>query len=132
MDAASSDEAEGESQLLSIPKTALQSLIDALQQVGYSVIAPTIDQEAIIYAEIQSAAELPVGWRDAQEPGKYRLKRSDEDSYFGFNVGPHAWKQFLFPPRLTVGTAQRGQEGWEFTNQRRSATKIRTVGGPRV
>ncbi len=55
----------------------------------------------------------------AQEPGKYRLQRSEEDSFFAFNVGPHSWKQFLFPPRLTVGTAAAGGgSGWQFeTNE---------------
>ncbi len=128
MGIASSDTVEGESQLLSISKTALQTLIDALQQEGYSVVAPTVDQEAITYAVIRSVDELPIGWRDAQEPGKYRLERSDEDSYFGFNVGPHSWKQFLFPPRLTVGTAQRGQDGWQFASNGAPQPKYALLG----
>lgn len=128
MGVASPDTVEGESQLLSIPKTALQTLIDALQQEGYSVVAPTVDQEAITYAVIRSVDELPIGLRDTQEPGKYRLVRSDEDSYFGFNVGPHSWKQFLFPPRLTVGTAERRQDGWQFASNGVAQPKYALLG----
>lgn len=99
---------------LLISKSELQTLIVALQAAGYSVIAPTIEQEAIVYAEIQSTDELPIGWRDAQMPGKYRLQRTEEENFFSFNVGPHSWKQFLFPPQLTVGTAERSESGWQF------------------
>lgn len=128
MGLASSDTTDNNARRLSIPKPELQTLIAALQQAGYSVIAPTIDQQAIVYAEIQSAEDLPIGWRDTQEPGVYRLKRTDEDSYFAFNVGPHSWKQFLFPSQLTVGTAKLGQDGWEFANENTPQPKYALLG----
>lgn len=128
MGMAGSDPTQYDWPSLSIPKSALQTVITTLQQAGYAVIAPTIEEEAIVYAEIQSADQLPVGWRDAQEPGVYRLQQSEDDSYFAFNVGPHSWKQFLFPSQLTVGTAQRGPDGWQFAGHDRKQPKYAFLG----
>jgi len=43
-------------------------------------------------------ADLPAGWTDEQDAGVYRLRRRDDGALFGYNVGPHSWKKYLFPP----------------------------------
>jgi ferredoxin len=96
-----------------IDATGLQSLVDALLRRGYRVIAPTIRQDAIVYDEIQGIDELPKGWTDEQDGGTYRLRRRDDDAMFGYAVGPHSWKKFLFPPRTLLWEAQRTQDGFE-------------------
>jgi formate hydrogenlyase subunit 6/NADH:ubiquinone oxidoreductase subunit I len=96
------------------PKTHLQAMIEALATRGYRVIGPTIDQDAIVYGEIDSADQLPRGWTDEQSPGSYRLVRRDDDSWFGYTVGPHSWKKYLFPPRTTLLTVQKTDHGWSF------------------
>lgn len=95
-------------------KEELQKLVDALHQRGYQVIGPRVDQEAIIYDEVTSVEQLPVGWTDEQAPGSYRLKRRDDDAWFGYAVGPHSWKKYLFPPRTTLLTIQKTDRGWSF------------------
>ncbi len=97
-----------------IEKLGIGQLIFALRGLGYCVVGPKLEQNAIIYAELESADELPIGWSDVQEPGRYRLRKNDTESYFAYNVGPHSWKQFLFPPRLTVATADRCEDGWRM------------------
>lgn len=92
----------------------LQSLIDALRSDGYEVVGPTIQQEAIVYDRIASVTELPRGWTDDQEPGKYRLARRDDEAYFGYVVGPQSWKKYLFPPEELLLRAQKATEGWRF------------------
>jgi ferredoxin len=90
---------------------ALQGLVDALQQRGYRVVGPLVDQQAIVYGELTSADELPVGWTEVQEAATYRLERRDDEARFGFAVGPHSWKQFLFPPRVKQWRAERTDNG---------------------
>jgi ferredoxin len=97
-----------------LPVEGLQSLIETLRDDGYRVVGPTVDQAAIIYDEIESADDLPRGWTDAQEAGQYRLLRRDDEAYFGYVVGPHSWKRFLFPPHATVATADRTDDGWQM------------------
>jgi len=95
-------------------KADLQRLIDSLWQSGYQVIGPTVQSDAIVYDEIRHQHQLPKGWTEEQSPGKYRLKRSGDDQLFGFNVGPHSWKRYLFPPRAVVATADRTAQGWQM------------------
>ena len=76
----------------------LEELFVALASEGYRIIGPTIREGAIVYDELRSASELPVGWTDEQGPGHYRLKPRDDQAAFGYVVGPHSWKQYLFPP----------------------------------
>ncbi len=80
----------------------LERLISQLRADGYVVIGPVHRDGAIIYDEISSAADLPVGLRDLQAPGSYRVDRRGDDAFFGYVVGPHSWKRFLYPPRVRL------------------------------
>ena len=51
----------------------LQNLIATLAAEGYQVIGPKREDEAIVYGELAGASDLPVGLKDEQEGGKYRL-----------------------------------------------------------
>lgn len=95
-------------------KDGLQSLIEALIAQGYTVIGPTISQGAIIYDEIHQSNDLPHGWTDEQLPGSYRLKQREDNACFGYVVGPHSWKKYLFPPQIKVGSATRVELGWKL------------------
>jgi len=85
---------------------ALQRLVEVLIERGYRVVGPTLRDNAIVLAELQSAAELPRGWGVDVGPGHYRVRRRDDDAAFGHSAGPQSWKQFLHPPRqrLWAGT----------------------------
>ena len=85
-----------------IAKSELQRVFTALATAGYTIIGPTVRQEAIVYEEIEQVEALPIGWTDEQGPGHYRLKRRGDNRVFGFVVGPQAWKKYLYPPRLTL------------------------------
>jgi len=88
-------------------------LLDALSSRGYRIVGPTVRDGAIIYDEVKSVAELPEGWTDEQDGGKYRLKRRDDKALFGYAVGPHSWKKFLFLPRLRLWSADKTSTGFE-------------------
>ena len=94
-----------------IDRSALDGLIDALGDRGYTVVGPTVRSEAIVYGELRSAADLAVGWADEQTGGSYRLRRRDDDAVFGHNDGHNSLKGFLFPPRLALWKAHRGEDG---------------------
>ncbi len=96
---------------------ALESLVEALRSRGFRVLGPKVRDGAIVYDDLASAADLPIGWKDVQEPGRYRLERRADDARFGYAVGPHSWKQFLFPPRLRLWAASRTGEGFAVTEE---------------
>ncbi|MFO0920931.1 MAG: 4Fe-4S dicluster domain-containing protein [Pirellulales bacterium] len=97
-----------------LERNDLGRLLDALRAHDYEVIGPKIDQEAIVYGSIESVDDLPHGWTEEQSAGKYRLKERDDDCCFGFTVGPHSWKKYLFPPEVRLQTVKQGPRGWEF------------------
>jgi ferredoxin len=94
-----------------IQPAALDDLVGELTRRGFRVVGPSVRDGAIVYDDLESAAELPIGWTDSQDAGTYRLERRDDDARFGFAVGPHSWKQFLLPPRIRLWRAHRQEDG---------------------
>ena len=94
-----------------IDRGVLDDLLAGISGQGYQVVGPTVHDGAIVYRDVRSAADLPVGWGDEQDGGRYRLRRREDEAVFGYAVGPHSWKQFLHPPRLRLWRARRGENG---------------------
>jgi sulfhydrogenase subunit beta (sulfur reductase) len=112
-----------------IEPEALDLLLESLRSRGFRVLGPTVRDGAIVYDELRSAAELPIGWTDSQDGGRYRLERREDEARFGYAVGPHSWKQFLFPARLRLWRARRdGDGGFEVEEEPRDDTPLAFVG----
>jgi formate hydrogenlyase subunit 6/NADH:ubiquinone oxidoreductase subunit I len=94
-----------------LSKERFDDLLGLLAADGFEVIGPRLDQGAIVYGPVTSARDLPVGWTDVQQAGSYRLQRRADDAWFGFAVGPHSWKKYLFPPELRLWQARRTADG---------------------
>jgi len=88
--------------------------LEILKGTGYQVVGPTIDQEAIVYGELGSVDDLPIGWTDIQDGGEYRIIKRDDQALFGYNVGPHSWKKYLFPPSLRLMQMERTDDGFRI------------------
>jgi len=89
-------------------------LFAALTAHGYTIVGPTICEGAIVFSELRSVQDLPIGWTDFQDRGTYRLVRRDDEALFGYAVGPHSWKKFLHPPALLLWQARRRGDGFEI------------------
>lgn len=88
------------------------AFLASLQTAGYRVVGPTIRDGAIVYGDIRTEADLPIGWTERQNAGQYRLERRSDAALFGYVVGPHSWKKYLFPSHERLWTARR--EGTSF------------------
>jgi ferredoxin len=91
--------------------SSLEPLVATLRDDGYRVIGPTVRDNAIVLAEIESADALPYGWGVTLEPGGYRLRRRDDGAAFANSAGPQSWKSFLHPARTELWTARRDDDG---------------------
>ncbi|HEX2358500.1 MAG TPA: 4Fe-4S dicluster domain-containing protein [Solirubrobacterales bacterium] len=112
-----------------ISRAGLDRLLASLTRRGFEVIGPTVRDRAIVYEEIASTADLPQGWTDEQEGGTYRLRRREDEALFGFNNGPNSWKSHLFPPRLTLWRARRGEDGaMEFSEEPEEVPRYAFIG----
>ena len=104
------------------------SLIPLLQDRGYEVIGPTIEDDTIVLGCLDSAADLPIGWTDRQEKGTYSLERRNDRAYFGYTVGPRTFKRWLFPPRQTILTIEHAETGLSFHPEPPATDRFAFVG----
>ncbi|RSM85162.1 4Fe-4S ferredoxin [Kibdelosporangium aridum] len=98
-----------------LTRDGLDRLVEVLKGLGYRVFGPTVQDNAIVLAELDSSADLPAGWGVDTAPGRYRLRRRDDDAVFGHSAGPQSWKQFLHPPRERMWSADRTDYGFAVT-----------------
>ena len=98
------------SEAMVLDRSGIDQLLSELRDRGYTTVGPTIAEGTIVYDEISSTADLPVGWTDHQDGGRYELEDRKDDKLFGYVVGPHSWKRFLYPERMrkhfSVATGQ--------------------------
>jgi ferredoxin len=95
-----------------IERSDFDGLLDGLRRRGYTIIGPTVREQAIVYDEIRTVADLPVGLTDEQDGGHYRLRPRTDAALFGYAVGPHSWKRYQLPAEVTVwraGVDERGE-----------------------
>jgi ferredoxin len=73
-----------------------------------------VQDAAIVYDDIDSVADIPVGYIDEQDGGHYRIKKTGDQSFFDYVVGPTSLKRFLFPPRETILESSREDGKWQM------------------
>ncbi|HET9016455.1 MAG TPA: 4Fe-4S dicluster domain-containing protein [Thermomicrobiaceae bacterium] len=95
----------------------LDALVGVLAARGWTVVGPTVRDGAVVYDRLASARDLPEGWSDEQGPGTYRLRRTGGPARFSYSVGPHSWKQFLFPPERLLWRAAREGAGFRVLTE---------------
>ena len=98
---------------LVIDREGVDALIAALIDRGYEVVGPTVSGQTILYDTITSTGDLPVGLRDRQEAGTYRLEERGDDALFGYVVGPQSFKKYLTPPGTVFWKGLRTEDGFE-------------------
>ena len=93
---------------------AFDALLGVLAAEGRTLIGPQVRDGAIVLDELSGVADLPVGWTDDQGPGRYRLRRREDDAHFGFTTPSTSWRPFLHPARETVFRARLDGGGFEI------------------
>jgi sulfhydrogenase subunit beta (sulfur reductase) len=101
----------------------LPTLITILSRERYDIIGPTLRDGAIVYDKLKSAEDLPSGWTDEQEAGRYRLKRRTDAAFFGYTVGPQSWKKYLHPPDVRLWSAERANGTFRILNNEASSDR---------
>lgn len=89
-----------------------QNLVRLLTERGFTVIGPKVIAEAILYEPYEQGDELPAGWTDEQDGGRYRLTSRGDGKLFDYVVGPQGWKRWLHPPRQRLWTATADGDGF--------------------
>jgi sulfhydrogenase subunit beta (sulfur reductase) len=100
----------------------------ALRDAGYEVVGPSLRDGAIVYDHLSRVEDLPIGWTDRQEAGKYRVERRSDQALFGYNVGPYTWKKFLFLPHERLWTATRDGTSFSVTPEPTDGPRLAFLG----
>jgi formate hydrogenlyase subunit 6/NADH:ubiquinone oxidoreductase subunit I len=117
-----------EKQSCVVERDQLQKLIQLLSDSGYRVVGPVVRDGAIVYDDVKSLQDLPAGWTDEQDGGKYRLRRRDDTALFGYAVGPHSWKKFLQVPATRLWQADRSADGFTIKPEDDRPPKFAFIG----
>lgn len=111
-----------------LSRQGIAALLQGLREEGYRLIGPTLRGEAIVYDDIQSAEDLPAGWTEQQEAGRYRLSRRADEALFGYAVGPRSLKQLLFVPRLRLVQLRRRGASFSRTDEPEAPPRLAVIG----
>lgn len=106
----------------------LSALFDALRDEGRRVVGPTHRDGAIVYDTIDGAGGLPVGLRDEQAAGTYRLRETADERLFGYTCGPGSAKRFLHPPEVVLFRARKVGERLQILPETEPAPKLAFIG----
>lgn len=104
------------------------NLINKLKEKGYTTVGPTIQNGAIVYSEIDSSSDLPVGFTDTQKLGFYRLEKTAQNAFFNYVVGPQSWKKFLYPSIQKLFTAYYKNNKLEIEKPDQPKTQYAFIG----
>jgi sulfhydrogenase subunit beta (sulfur reductase) len=113
---------------LAIEREVLEGIITGLANRGYRIVGPTVRDGAIIYETVARLEDLPVGWTDRQDAGRYRIERRADAALFGYAVGPHSWKRFLHPPVERLWQARREGDGFAMIENEEAAEPFAFIG----
>jgi len=112
---------------VSLPKPELDLLMVDLRKNGYQTVGPHMQDESIVYKEIEGLKDLPRGILSEQAPASYRMIQTGRDRYFDFIPGGQSWKQFLFPPRTALFSAVK-EDKWQLKENREPAPHYALIG----
>lgn len=88
-----------------------QRLLHELRSDGYRCVGPRAREGTIVYTDLDSVEQLPVGVRQQQVPGEVRLEFGDGPRQFAWANGPQALRPYLFAPREVLWRVQRDGAG---------------------
>jgi ferredoxin len=111
-----------------VEREGFGQLFEALHNRGYESVGPTVRDRTIVYDRITTVDDLPIGWTETQEAGTYQLERRDDQALFGYVVGPHSFKKYLFPAQHTLFALEKGADGVKLVESPTSTPKYAFIG----
>ena len=80
-----------------IDRNTMDVLFEVLKRREFRLVGPTVREGTIVYDELSSTADLPVGWTDEHDGGTYHLKKREDAALFGSVFSTHFFQRARFP-----------------------------------
>jgi sulfhydrogenase subunit beta (sulfur reductase) len=110
-----------------LPKAQFDTILARLREKGWQTVGPQIRDDAVVYATVTTLSDMPQGFTSEENTGQYRVVKSGNARYFDITPGAQSWKQFFFPPRLSLFTARKNGD-WKMRNVSEPAPRIAMIG----
>jgi len=78
----------------------------------HRLVGPTRRGDAIVLDDIDGVDDLPTGWGDHQEPGRYALRRRPDQARFGYTTTTTSARPFLHPAHEPLVRIRRTDGGF--------------------
>lgn len=111
-----------------VDREGLAELVSMLRADGRTVVGPTVRDGAIVISELRGIEDLPEGWTDRHEAGRYRLERRNDRALFGYVVGPQSFKASFFVPRNVLLRARRKDGSFVVLGQDKQIPRLALLG----
>jgi ferredoxin len=111
-----------------LTREGLARLVQQLIADGFRVVGPTVRDGAIVFGAITGLTDLPAGWTEVQEAGRYRLARRSDEALFGFASGPESLKRSFFAPHVTLLRARKKDGSFVVLDRPAPAAPLAIVG----
>ena len=95
-----------------LAQSSFAVFLDILKKHHSKILGPVVHDGAIKWDEIHRIEDLPIGWRDYQEPGQYRIEKTDARNIFDIVHGPDSVKRQTFAPRERLLAIERKKKGF--------------------
>ncbi len=92
---------------VTLQKPELDALLADLRADGFQTVGPHVQDDSVVYKDIEGLKDLPRGVMSEQKPASYRMVQNGKERYFDFIPAMHSWKYFLFPPRHLLFKARK-------------------------
>jgi sulfhydrogenase subunit beta (sulfur reductase) len=113
---------------VALPKEELDDLLTTLKQTGYQTFGPSVKDGVIVYGELTNTEDLPLGYANQQEAGKFRLVEVGNGNYFDSTPGAQSWKQYFFPPRSRLFKLSKDNGKWKAEMETESKSSLALIG----
>ncbi len=111
-----------------LPKSAFQQLIQVLQDHTYQVVGPRVQDGSIRWGPIECTEDLPLGWRDEQRPGHYRLEHTSSQKIFDVVHGPESLKRQTFAPKEPLLKIEKKKKGFSVQEIHPKSEHVAVIG----
>lgn len=92
------------------------------------MVGPIVRDGSVVWSDVERTSDLPIGWRDAQEPGRYRLEHAGDGRVFGVVHGPQSLKPFSFVAREPLLTIRRTKDGFSAAPSLPKSERVAVLG----